>query len=204
MRTKGKITHWNQEKGYGFITPSAGAKRVFVHISAFRGRGIQPEVNQLVEFSLSTDQQGRPCALQVSEVGARNLGETKRKGRLALMLGAAAFLVVVIGTVLSGAMPIEILLVYLIASLLTYLVYYIDKTAAQKGSWRTQESTLHALSLFGGWPGALIAQETLRHKSRKASFRFGFWLTVIFNFGLFLWLCTPSGGEMLDAILTQL
>ena len=204
MRTKGKITHWNQEKGYGFITPSAGAKQVFVHISAFHGRAIQPEVNQLVEFSLSTDRQGRPCAVQVSKVGARMPAQSKRKGRLSYKLGAAAFLGIVVITVLFGAIPIEILFVYLFASLLTYLVYYFDKTAAQKGSWRTQESTLHALSLFGGWPGALIAQETLRHKSRKATFRFGFWLTVILNCGLFVWLCTPSGGEMLNSILTRL
>lgn len=202
MRTKGKITHWNQEKGYGFITPSAGAKQVFVHISAFRGRGNQPEIDQLVEFSLSTDRQGRPCAVQVSKVGARTPGQTNRKGRLSYLLAAVAFLVIVIGSVLSGAMPIEILFVYLIASLLTYLVYYFDKTAAQRGAWRTQESTLHALSLIGGWPGALIAQETLRHKSRKTSFRLGFWLTVILNCGVFVWLLTPSGGEMLDAVLT--
>ena len=202
MRTQGKITHWNQEKGYGFITPSAGAKRVFVHISAFRGRGNQPEVDQLVEFSLSTDQKGRPCAVGVTEAGAGR-GQTGRKGRLTYVAGAAGFLVIVVGLVLFGVMRIEVLFLYLIASMLTYLVYYSDKTAAQKGSWRTQESTLHALSLIGGWPGALIAQETLRHKSRKTSFRLGFWLTVILNCGLFAWLCTPSGREMLGFILSM-
>jgi hypothetical protein len=31
MRAKGKRTHWNGQKGYGFITPSAGAKQVFAH-----------------------------------------------------------------------------------------------------------------------------------------------------------------------------
>jgi len=30
MRIKGRLTAWNDEKGYGFITPSAGGKRVFV------------------------------------------------------------------------------------------------------------------------------------------------------------------------------
>jgi hypothetical protein len=38
MRVKGKITHWNGQKGYGFITPSAGEKQVFVHISSFENR----------------------------------------------------------------------------------------------------------------------------------------------------------------------
>jgi len=32
MRNQGKITHWNEQKAYGFITPSSGAKQVFVHI----------------------------------------------------------------------------------------------------------------------------------------------------------------------------
>jgi len=59
MRLKGKITSWKSDKGYGFITPSAGAKQVFVHISSFRSRSPRPQVNQLVTFSLSTDQQGR-------------------------------------------------------------------------------------------------------------------------------------------------
>ena len=45
--------------------------------------------------------------------------------------------------------------------------------------------TLHGLSLIGGWPGALIAQQVLRHKSRKEEFRFVFWLTVVINVGVF-------------------
>ena len=65
MRTKGKITFWNGEKGYGFITPSAGSKQVFVHISAFGNRKEPPHINQLVEFASSTDKQGRPCAVRV-------------------------------------------------------------------------------------------------------------------------------------------
>jgi len=56
---------------------------------------------------------------------------------------------------------------YLILSLVTFIVYAIDKSAARKGSWRIKESTLHILAFTGGWPGALLAQKTLRHKSVK-------------------------------------
>jgi uncharacterized membrane protein YsdA (DUF1294 family) len=38
----------------------------------------------------------------------------------------------------------------------------------------------------GGWPGAVLAQQWLRHKSSKAAFRARFRVTVIVNAGLFL------------------
>ena len=75
---------------------------------------------------------------------------------------------------------------YFIASLMTFIVYAMDKSAAKKGNWRIKESTLHLLSIAGGWPGALIAQQMLRHKSIKQPFQFIFWLTVIVNVGLLI------------------
>ena len=201
MRTQGRITHWNTDKGYGFITPGTGAKQVFVHISAFRNRGESPAINQLVEFALSTDKQGRPCAVRVTRAGERLPGEIKRNDRYFYIAGAGLFLLLVAASVAVGRLPPEILLLYLGASLVTFFMYFWDKSAARTGAWRTQESTLHLLSLLGGWPGALIAQQTLRHKSRKASFRAVFWLTVLVNCGLFIWLFTPSGSELLRRIL---
>jgi uncharacterized membrane protein YsdA (DUF1294 family)/cold shock CspA family protein len=201
MRTRGKITHWNAEKGYGFITPSSGAKQVFVHISAFRNRSASPEIDELVEFALSTDKRGRPCAVRVTKAGERLAGGVKRNHRAFYIGAAVVFLAIVALLAVAGDMPAIILFIYLGASLVTYFMYFWDKSAARTGAWRTQESTLHALALLGGWPGALIAQQTLRHKSRKASFRAVFWLTVLVNCGLFIWLFTPSGSEMLGRIL---
>jgi uncharacterized membrane protein YsdA (DUF1294 family) len=56
-----------------------------------------------------------------------------------------------------------------------------ENAAAQNGDWRTSENSLHLLGLFGGWPGALIAQKFLHHKSKKRSFQVIFWATVLLN-----------------------
>ena len=98
-------------------------------------------------------------------------------------------------------MPVEkplLLMVgfYAIASFITFIVYAIDKSAAKKGAWRIKESRLHCLSLIGGWPGALLAQQKLRHKSYKQPFRVVFWLTVILNVSTLF-----AGYTLIDADL---
>ncbi|QDV44842.1 hypothetical protein Enr13x_47130 [Stieleria neptunia] len=97
------------------------------------------------------------------------------------VIAAWLFLVFVGLLVVSDQLPTLVLWFYLGASLITFLVYAIDKSAARRGRWRTQENTLHLLAMIGGWPGALIAQEKLRHKTRKQSFRIVFGLTVLLN-----------------------
>lgn len=200
MRSQGKITYWKGEKGYGFITPDSGAKQVFVHVSAFKSRNKQPKVNQLVSFDLATDRQGRPCAARVVAAGEKIPGEIKRNDKNLWAAGAVLYLLVVGLTVLAGYIPIWVFLVYIVASLLTYAFYKVDKSAASKSAWRVQESTLHFLALLGGWPGAIIAQQFLRHKTRKEEFRFVFWLTVLLNSGFYAWLFTSSGTAFLMAL----
>lgn len=201
MRSQGKITHWNEQKGYGFITPSAGAKQVFVHIKAFGNRAQTPQPGELVSFSLSTDREGRPCAIRVRRAGEQLPGEIKRNDVLLWSLAAALFLALVAAAVVLRVLPLEVLVIYLAASSLTFLVYAWDKSAARAGAQRTPEKTLHVLALAGGWPGALIAQQTLRHKSRKESFRAAFWATVVLNCGLLAALFTAPGAELLRAVL---
>jgi uncharacterized membrane protein YsdA (DUF1294 family) len=96
-----------------------------------------------------------------------------------------------------GYIPQKLTLTYFGVSVITYLAYVFDKSKAQRGAWRTQESTLHLFALIGGWPGAAIALQVLRHKSQKREFRIGFWFTVIVNFGALLWLMSPRGEQLL-------
>ena len=78
-------------------------------------------------------------------------------------------------------LPIEFLFVAFGASAITYMAYAFDKHAAQKGRQRIPEMTLHFMELLSGWPGALLAQLSLRHKTSKRSYRIEFWAITIVN-----------------------
>ncbi len=203
MRRKGRIKSWNDEKGYGFIEPNSGGQRVFVHINAFGDRSRRPEVNQMVTFALSTDNQGRVCAAKATLAGDRLQGEKHPKTAGSSIYGALIFLIFVGISVAISKVPPLILGVYILASLVTFAAYAHDKSAAKRGGWRTEENNLHLLSLIGGWPGALIAQQKLRHKSRKQSFRTVFWITVMLNCTAFGWLFTPTGAAALESLLAN-
>ncbi|MFC4281969.1 DUF1294 domain-containing protein [Thalassotalea piscium] len=56
---------------------------------------------------------------------------------------------------------------------------------------------LHILALLGGWPGAAVAQEILRHKAKKRDFRVIFWLTVMINCGALIWLMSKGSNALL-------
>lgn len=63
-------------------------------------------------------------------------------------------------------------------SLLAYYFYWQDKRRAQRNEWRIPEANLHFWSLVGGWPGAFVAQQQFRHKTKKMPFLLVFWLVV--------------------------
>ncbi|HEN8710738.1 TPA: DUF1294 domain-containing protein [Pseudomonas putida] len=73
------------------------------------------------------------------------------------------------------------LAIYPAVSLVTVLLYWQDKQQARTQAWRTPEKVLHASELLGGWPGALIAQQLYRHKTRKASYQMVFWAIVLLH-----------------------
>ena len=201
MRKKGKIVSWTDEKGYGFIIPVAGGDRIFAHISAFENRSRRPSVGDVISYSSSADARGRPCAKEAVIAGVPATARPGQASRVLSHMTAAGFLLIVGGAVVVSAIPMSILLFYLVASSATFAAYAIDKSAARRGAWRTSESTLHLLALAGGWPGALIAQSRLRHKSKKQPFRAVFWATVVLNCAAFTWLFTPQGAKTWQSIV---
>lgn len=204
MRTKGRISSWNDEKGYGFISPIAGGGQVFVHIKGFANRSRRPAVGDVVSYSLSADARGRPRAEEATIAGVPKGAKRKRSAGVLPHLMAVGFLLLVVGAVMVSAIPVTVLLFYVVVSFVTFAAYAFDKTAAQRGAWRTSERTLHLLALVGGWPGALIAQSRLRHKSRKQPFRAVFCVTVVLNCAAFVWLLTPEGAKAWQSFVSTI
>jgi uncharacterized membrane protein YsdA (DUF1294 family) len=98
------------------------------------------------------------------------------------------FLVVYAWTTWAWGVPAAVGLAYLAVSLACFAAYARDKSAARRKERRTPERTLLLLGLAGGWPGALLAQQWLRHKTVKQPFRQLFWVTVAVNAVAFVWL----------------
>nr|WP_229258489.1 DUF1294 domain-containing protein [Duganella rivi] len=76
------------------------------------------------------------------------------------------------------------------ASIACFVAYAIDKSAARQQRRRIPERTLLLLGLCCGWPGGLLAQQTLRHKTVKTSFQLAYWASVAANLAAVWWLCT--------------
>jgi cold shock CspA family protein len=106
MRFDGKLTSWNDERGFGFIAPAHGGRELFVHVSAFPRDGTRPTVGEVLTYELGRGKDGQPQAVRVirAAVGAthpqrsrsrntsnRSLGLKGILVTLALLVGASAF-----------------------------------------------------------------------------------------------------------------
>ncbi len=65
---------------------------------------------------------------------------------------------------------IFILLYVFISSLVTFILFYVDKQKAKHHRWRIPESTLLSFSFIGGSYGAFLAMKKFRHKTKHPKF----------------------------------
>ncbi|HMS55477.1 MAG TPA: cold shock and DUF1294 domain-containing protein [Fimbriimonadaceae bacterium] len=177
MSKVGKVVKWDDAKGYGFILPHGGGRQVFFHISSLAAASKRPEGGEVVSFELAEDDRGRPQAHHVAYVGVSTPDPEVYAPVATVPLLAGLIGLVIIVTSLSSTPTL--LLLYVALSLMSFTNYSIDKAAANNNHRRTPEQSLIVLDILGGWPGGLIAQQVLRHKTRKSSFQAMFWTSVV-------------------------
>ncbi|HSK48782.1 MAG TPA: cold shock and DUF1294 domain-containing protein [Coriobacteriia bacterium] len=197
MPEQGRLTEWNDDRGFGFITPLGGDTRVFVHVSEFPRDKRRPMALDLLTYESDRDERGRLRARHVDFMGpvTSNPGRpgtssfadgTPRPlapGRASLLVPLSVLgTTLVAGLFVDQALALWLSVGYVVMSAVLYAAYGLDKRAAQRGKFRTEESALHLLALVGGWPGALVAQRVFRHKTIKLSFQIAFWITVALNY----------------------
>jgi uncharacterized membrane protein YsdA (DUF1294 family)/cold shock CspA family protein len=207
MKRQGQLVRWESTRGFGFIRSPDIPADVFVHLRDFVDRGVAPQVGMALQFEEIHVGGKGPRAVAVQALGAtlrrpaspprpmqaaarrhappaperarRRAAAPASPSALPFLVPAIGYATVVGYGVAVARIPAIALGVLLLVSLLTFFVYGFDKNAAETGRWRTPESTLHLLSLIGGWPGAWCAQRLFRHKVRKASFMTVYWATVL-------------------------
>jgi CspA family cold shock protein len=60
MRQSGTVKFYNEQKGYGFITPDDGGKDVFVHVTALEQSGINNlSEGSRISFDTEPDKRGK-------------------------------------------------------------------------------------------------------------------------------------------------
>lgn len=198
MLVKGKITRWDDDKGFGFIQPLLKGEQVFLHIKALQNRARRPVIGEVVTYAIGKDEQGRLQAQQVTFAGEKRKIKAAKSATKWPLWSVLAFAVVLAAAVSTAKLPLYVPLLYAGLSVLTFITYWLDKRKAQAGRWRTPESTLQFMALLGGWPGALLAQSYLRHKSQKRAFLFVFYLMSLVNLVALSWL---QSQHMLPAVI---
>jgi uncharacterized membrane protein YsdA (DUF1294 family)/cold shock CspA family protein len=186
---KGQLVTWKDNRGFGFIKPNGSDEQVFLHITALKDPSRRPQVGDVIYYQLTVDQDGKTRASHASIQGVlpkqasqsttkSGVGSQPRVWSTKSTIGTLALAVLPsVGAVhfaltMANVIP---LILYPVMSVLTFCLYATDKSRAQQKEWRVPENTLHFCELMGGWLGGYIAQQKLRHKTRKTSYQVVFW-----------------------------
>lgn len=222
MEQHGVLRSWNGNKGFGFIR--ADNSDYFVHISSVRGEH-RPQQGETVYFVAGKDEKGRLQAQHMRSAEMSIDGSVIRrkpstaaqtnksahrqerhasvnlKKTLTLLIVACAIPAIGAWQAFAHSAVLWPLLLYVCMSLFSILQYWCDKHNAQTGQWRISEKQLHVVEMLGGWPGALLAQQLLRHKTKKASYQAVFWLIVLVH--QLYWLDQLGfDGQLLQRVLS--
>ncbi|QDZ26600.1 cold shock and DUF1294 domain-containing protein [Noviherbaspirillum sp. UKPF54] len=193
MRFQGTLTKWNDERGFGFIRPDGGRQDVFVNIKSFPKGHDRPTDGARLSFEVVAEKDGKKRATSVTYLRAKDAnrsgvshGNKTYPWPVLSIVTLAGFPVLYLFATWQWGVSWYVLAAYFGLSLAAMFMYWLDKGAAEAGAWRIPEANLLFVAMAGGWPGATLAQQFLRHKSKKTEFRLAHWFVTFFNIGIFI------------------
>ncbi|PRC92908.1 DUF1294 domain-containing protein [Solimicrobium silvestre] len=135
-----------------------------------------------------------------------NTGKKQRKANNGIFIGIVSviFIFYLLGSFFTGHVQLIALCIYAAVSIISFIAYYADKNAAERGTWRIQENTLHMMALLGGWPGAYAAQRITRHKTIKEPFQSIFVVSVILNILGFILYSSPTASSAILGLMGRI
>ncbi|USD35231.1 MULTISPECIES: DUF1294 domain-containing protein [Vibrio] len=194
MAIQGTISEWHDSKGYGYISVDDQEAQIKFHLFDLEAYGHPPRISERVQFRLAKDAHGGIRAVNIERQVVLNF---------TLSIAIWFFSTLVASVFLLDYPPLSFVL-YITLSTIAYMVYALDKHALHTGGWRVPSVTFHIINVFGGWPGALLAQSVLHHKYSDIGFKSLFWVTLLANFTLFCWTLTEEGMMTTLEFLSQL
>lgn len=171
-RLRGVVVEWFDERGFGFIQPEVAGPKVFFHASSLRDHYARAQVGDKVTFTEGPGKDGKTAAFDISVAG---VPKPKKTGldvaQEQFRIYAAALLIgLTLLDIMLGRAPVAMAFFYLLAGMISAVLYSSDKSQASKGEERVPEVVLHAIDLAGGIIGGLLAQQFMRHKTTKSGF----------------------------------
>ena len=74
----------------------------------------------------------------------------------------------------------NIIIYFVVINIIGFLIMWLDKRKAIKGSWRIPEKTLFIITALGGGIGTTAGMYAFRHKTQKIQFVIGFpFITIL-------------------------
>ena len=93
---------------------------------------------------------------------------------------------------MTQSVPFLLIAVFVLMSIILFLVMGRDKALSKTHKRRVPEATLFLLALLGGALGGVLGMQIFRHKTQHISFVVGFPLLALLQWGAVIWMLLPD------------
>ena len=93
---------------------------------------------------------------------------------------------------MAQSVPFLLIAVFVLMSIILFLVMGRDKALSKTRKRRVPEATLFLLAVLGGALGGVLGMQIFRHKTQHMSFVVGFPLLALLQWGAVIWMLLPD------------